>query len=377
MHKRILIFSLAYYPHVGGAEVAVKEITDRTPDIEFHMVTLRFSKEEAREEKIGSVMVHRIGLFGPSRFGKFVFQLAAARKAVALHRQQPFDATWAMMAHSAGVPAALFNLYYPKVPYVLTLQEGDPPKYIERLMRPLWPLFARAFTRATVVQVISTFLGKWARWRGFRGPLEVIPNGVETKQFLGEGVAHDGVVLITTSRLVHKNAIDVVLRALPLLPHVEFNILGVGPEEKNLRALARELGVEDRVHFVGFVAHAQLPAYLHRADIFIRPSRSEGMGNSFVEAFAAGIPVIATQEGGISDLLFDAKKNPDKEPTGYAVAVESSEDIARAVNDIVENPHQVLQVVAHARRFATSHFDWDTIAKDMQEKVFARVLRNR
>ena len=57
--KKILIFSLAYYPRVGGAEVAVKEITDRLPDIEWHMLTMRFSAADAAEERLGNVMVHR------------------------------------------------------------------------------------------------------------------------------------------------------------------------------------------------------------------------------------------------------------------------------------------------------------------------------
>ncbi|MHB8710664.1 MAG: hypothetical protein ACYC6X_03925, partial [Minisyncoccota bacterium] len=70
--KRILIFSLAYYPHphVGGAEIAIKEITDRIPDIEFHMLTLNFGGE-AMQEKIGNVFVHRIGN-GASYFSKIL-----------------------------------------------------------------------------------------------------------------------------------------------------------------------------------------------------------------------------------------------------------------------------------------------------------------
>ena len=60
MKHRILIFSLAYYPHVGGAEVALKEITDRISDITFHVLTLNFGGE-AKEEKIGNMFVHRIG----------------------------------------------------------------------------------------------------------------------------------------------------------------------------------------------------------------------------------------------------------------------------------------------------------------------------
>ena len=61
--KRVLIFSLAYFPkHVGGAEVSIKEITDRISDIEFHMVTNRFDSTLPRVEKIGNVLVHRIGI---------------------------------------------------------------------------------------------------------------------------------------------------------------------------------------------------------------------------------------------------------------------------------------------------------------------------
>ncbi|MCR4275965.1 MAG: hypothetical protein NUV90_01100, partial [Candidatus Parcubacteria bacterium] len=132
--KRVLIFSLAYYPHVGGAEVAVKEVTDRVSDIEFHMVTMRFSADEAREEKIGKVFVHRIEN-NSSRLSKLFFQFSAAHKAALLHRQHHFDAVWAMMAHSSGVPAGLFKTFHPEVKYLLSLQEGDPPEYIERLMR--------------------------------------------------------------------------------------------------------------------------------------------------------------------------------------------------------------------------------------------------
>jgi len=65
MPKKILIFSLAYYPkHVGGAEVALKEITDRIDPahIEFHMVTNRFDSTLPKTEKVGNVLVHRIGI---------------------------------------------------------------------------------------------------------------------------------------------------------------------------------------------------------------------------------------------------------------------------------------------------------------------------
>ena len=272
--KKVLIFSLAYFPkHVGGAEVAVKEITDRIPDIEFHMVCLQLDSALTREEKIGNVLVHRVGFGNTSLLNKFLFQFLAAWKALMLHRTAHFDAIWAVMAHSCGVPAALFKLFHRDVPYVLTLQEGDPSEHIERMMLPLWPLFSRAFTSADTVTGISTFLGKWARRRGFMGPFELVPNAADTARFsqiypdavvneikdqLGKKMGD--VFLITTSRLVHKNAVDVCIRALPHLPgNVHFLVLGIGPDEEMLKKLAAELNVSGRVQFLGHVSHENMP----------------------------------------------------------------------------------------------------------------------
>ncbi len=296
--------------------------------------------------------------------------------ALRLNRTHHFDATWAMMAHSCGVPAALFKFFKPNVPYVLNLQEGDPIEHIEKTMLPLWPLFTRAFTKADVVQPLSTFLAAWANARGFTGPVVIIPNGVDVNLFAGDKTPHEGTVLITTSRLVHKNAVDTVINAMPLLPGVQFNILGVGPDELTLKALAQKVGVESRVHFLGHVDHKDMPSFLHAADIFIRPSRSEGQGASFIEAMGAGLPVIATQVGGIADFLFDATRNPDKPATGFAVDVDSPGQIANKVKEILGNPEATKQVIENARTLVHEKYDWEGIAKDMKERVFNPLLKN-
>ena len=288
MKKKILIFSLAYYPnHVSGAEVAIKEITDRMDpeQYEFHMVTLRYNSNLCKKEQVGNVLVHRIGLTRPDptfedlgkmplHINKPLFQFLAAFKALSLQYKYQFDGTWALMAHSSGVPAALFKTLHPKVPFILTLQEGDPPEVIERTMRPLWPLFSRAFRRADAVQAISTFLGDWARRMDFAGPLAIIPNGasvpvgIEYDQAeLDElsqsvGIKDGEFVMVSVSRLVHQKAIDINLRALALLPqHVRYLIVGDGPDTDALKALAAELGVTDRVVFVGRVDRSMTSKY--------------------------------------------------------------------------------------------------------------------
>jgi glycosyltransferase involved in cell wall biosynthesis len=170
---------------------------------------------------------------------------------------------------------------------------------------------------------------------------------------------------------VHKNAIDDVIRAMVDLPdHVKFVIFGSGPDETMLKSLAASLGVANRVLFRGQIGHEEMPRYLKACDIFIRPSRSEGMGNSFVEAMAAELPVIATQAGGIADFLFDAKRNPEQGTTGWAVDVDSPEQIRLAVEDIMNHPEKVAAVVARAKAMAVDKYDWDLVAKRMRDEVF-------
>jgi glycosyltransferase involved in cell wall biosynthesis len=239
---------------------------------------------------------------------------------------------------------------------------------------PFLPLLNAGFRGANVVQTISTYLAGWAHTRGYKGHIEVIPNGADLNLFSGTPITHEGKILITTSRLVHKNAVDDVIRALPAVSDVDFKILGTGKDETMLRELAEKIDVADRVEFLGHIDHEDMPVYLHSADIFIRPSRSEGMGSSFVEAMAAELPVIATQEGGIADFLFDAKRNPDKPTTGWAVDKDSPEQIAAAIKDILARPDKVKEVTENAKKMVLEKYDWDKIAKDMRAKVFQKLF---
>ncbi|MSR70803.1 glycosyltransferase family 1 protein [Candidatus Kaiserbacteria bacterium] len=354
--KKVLIFSLAYYPRVGGAEVAIKEITDRIGDIEFEMITLRFDSGQAKQEQVGRVLVHRVS--GP----KFFYPIAATLKARALQRHKKFDAAWAMMSYMA-LPALLCGL-----PYALTLQDGDNEAHVfgRPHIVPFLPLLRSAFKNARAVSALSTFLALWAKKMGYRGRVEIVPNGADSKKFSGEKVPHDGTILITSSRLVHKNAVDDIIRALALLPDIHFVVCGTGPDEHALKSLARELGVAERISWRGHVDNADLPRHLHHADIFIRPSRSEGFGISFVEAMAAGVPVVATQEGGLKDYITSE--------VAWPVEKDRPDQIALQIKAILSNPEQSRLVVERAQRLVAEKYDWNLIARDMREKVFSRLF---
>lgn len=371
--KKILIFSLAYYPHphVGGAEVALKEITDRIHDREFHMLTLNFGGEP-REEKIGNVFVHRVGN-GSSYIHKILFIPRAATTAARLHRIHHFYLFWAMMSYML-FPIVLLRNKGLRNPYLLTLQEGDPWEHMfsRWFILPFRPLLRAGFKNASKVQAISTYLAQWVHRMGYQGQPLIIPNGVDVAHFAN--VKHSvfdksgTTMLVGTSRLVHKNAMDDVIRALKFLPDsVRFINYGFGPDKEQLLKLAKQEGVADRVQLLPHPGNEKLPGHLQAGDIFIRPSRSEGMGISFIEAMASGLPVIATQEGGIADFLFDAKRNPDKEATGWAVDKDSPEQIAEAVKDILAHPEQVAHVTATAKKLVSEKYDWGLIAGKMKE----------
>lgn len=400
MSKKILIFSLAYSPFVGGAELAIKEETDRINDVQFDMITLRFDSNLPKFERIGNVNVYRIGftlseakmddlIRYPLKLNKLIFPFIACFKASRLHRKNRYNAVWAMMAAHAGFAAMFFKTRHPSVPYLLTLQEGDPIDYILKKVKFVKPLFKRIFTKADYLQAISNYLLVWGKDMGFKGEARLVPNAVNTAHFsqkyteneLGKlkkdlGKRDNDIYLITTSRLVLKNAIDDIVKSLQFLPdNVKFLVLGDGPDRGKLEKLSKELNVDSRVDFVGLIDHSVMPKYLKVSDIFIRPSLSEGFGNSFIEAMAAEIPVIATQEGGIADFLFDSEKNPDKKPTGWSVDKRDPVGISRAVKKILDDPKQRKKTIETAKKMVFEKYDWDIIAGEMGY-IFKKITNN-
>jgi len=404
--KRILIFSLAYVPYVGGAELAIKEITDRIDSDEytFDMITLRFDKKLPAVEKIGNVTVHRIGFSARNvkvsdralpwqcKLAKIFFPFTSFFKARSLYRKNAYDMIWAMMANQAGFGALFFKYAHPDIPYFLELQDGNTLERV-RARRPItiliWPLYRAIYRHADAIKAISNFIKDLAREVGFRGRIEVIPNGVDIAKFsvpLSEddaielkmklGKKMGDVFLFTASRLVLSRGVEDVIRALPHLPsNVKFLVAGDGEDRTKLEMIAKESNVENRVIFAGHVGHSEIPNYLKVSDIFVRPSTIEGMGSAFVEAFAASIPVVATPVGGIPDFLFDPEHDPDIEPTGLFCNVRDPESIARAVKRYMGDPVLIARIVKNARTLAEEKYDWNLVARDVKTRIFGPLTK--
>ncbi len=391
--KKILIFSLAYYPNfVSGAEMAIKEITDRIDpeDIEFHLITHRFSAGAARREQIGNVVVYRVG-FGGAYLSKILFIPLAVFKARLLHKTHCFDGLWAIMTYML-LPIVLARGLGLHCPYALTLQDGDPYEKVfgRWFIRPFTPLLDYGFRNACIIQAISEYLGKWPERRGYRDQVAIIRNGADpgcldlsySVQEL-EAVKNslkkqaDDIYLFIAARLVYQKAQDIIIQSLTLLPErVHLLIAGSGNDEAMLKKLTAELGLEKRVRFLGVLERDDVPKYRNTivSDIFVHPSRSEGLGNTILSAMAARLPVVTTQVGGLADYIFDVKRNPKRETTAWAVDVDSPEQIAEAVKDILVSPERVKQVVETARKMVEIKYNWEPISHAMRKRVFEKLF---
>ncbi|MFA6304872.1 MAG: glycosyltransferase family 4 protein [Patescibacteria group bacterium] len=370
--NRVLIYSTAYLPFIGGAEVAVKEITDRLPNFEFDLITAWLDKKLPRRQTIGRVNVYRVGI-GYPKFDKLFLAVFGHFQGLKLHRQNKYQAVWAIMASFGGFAALSFKIRS-KIPYLLTLQEGDPIEEILKQVRFVRNRFNKIFSQASGLQAISTYLLNWGVSMGFKGKFsEIIPNGVDvtnfTKQYSEEeikelrssfGFPKDAVIVVTASRLVVKNGLADVIKALPNLPqNFCFYICGTGGLENHLRQLVKELKLEKRVNFAGYKSHAELPSIFSSSDIFIRPSLSEGLGNAFLEAMASGLPTIGTLVGGIPDFLTDGV-------TGLVCQAQNPSNIASTILKASQlNAEQKKSLHDNATKLINERYNWDLVANKM------------
>ncbi len=384
------IFSLAYEPFFGGAEIAVKEISARLPHISFTCFTNRFDRRWASIEQMGNVSVVRVGVgkVGGSYYGrtweKIMFVFRAWWAAEALYKKEKFDFIWAVMASYAGIAALFFKMRHPRVPLLLTLQEGDSESHILGRVGIFYPFWRKVFQKADFVQVISNYLKDFAKRHGARAPIEVVPNGVaveaiETalKNKKAKLKNKGPFVIITTSRLVPKNGIDTLIYAAAAMKNQKVSnflvvIIGDGPESSRLKSLARSLKLGEEVDFVGALPPEDIPRELVYADLFVRSSRSEGLGNSFLEAMAAGLPIIGTPVGGIPDFLRDPHIVGMTKANGIFAEPNHPADLAAKIMIIMKNKTLAGVMAKNGRSLIKKQYSWDFIAMRMG-KIFTNL----
>lgn len=149
------------------------------------------------------------------------------------------------------------------------------------------------------------------------------------------------------------------------LPEAQFLIVGEGDEEKKIKELAKRLGVEGIVIFAGF--RSDIPAVLSLLDIFVLASYLEGMGQALVEAMAIGLPIVATNVGGIPDVVVDGV-------SGFLVPPRQPEKLAEKIVELLQDKGK-RKSFAEAGMKRAAEFNKQKMATET-EKIYKQVLEN-
>ncbi|MET0901003.1 MAG: glycosyltransferase family 4 protein [Mycobacterium sp.] len=230
---------------------------------------------------------------------------------------------------------------------------------------------------ADVVTFVSRYTrGRFASAFGPAAGLEHLPAGVDTERFRPDPAARaelrarhhlgDRPTVVCVSRLVPRKGQDMLIRALPQIRRqvdgAALVIVGGGPDLDRLRGLAVEHQVADHVVFTEAVPGAELPAHYAMGDVFAMPCRTrgagldvEGLGIVFLEASAAGIPVVAGDSGGAPETVLDGQ-------TGYVVNGRDGDQLAETISGLLAHPERAATMGSRGRDWVTREWQWDTIA---------------
>lgn len=254
-----------------------------------------------------------------------------------LHREKPFDVLHAMWADETGLLAVWAGKWL-RIPVVVSVAGGelvgfDDINYgLQRGVFSRW-IVGQAVEGATRVVVACSYakgLIHKQRYTVDEQKIAIIVLGVDTAHFHPPDSRQNSLNkhLIHAASLVGVKDQATLLRAFSRLDaNTTLDILGVGPERQHLETLSVELGIRDRVHFLGAVDHLDLPAHYQKADLNVLTSRHEGLGMVTLEAAACGVPTVSTAVG----LL------PDLPEMGLCTAVGDDAALAQAIERLLHD----------------------------------------
>ena len=215
-----------------------------------------------------------------------------------------------------------------------------------------------------------------AAWPEFaRRHIETIPNGVDTEELASHGdvtVTAGEPYVLSIVQLVRYKGVDVLIQAFagiaPQHPGLRLKLISDGPDRAEFLARAEQLGVADRVDFLGFLERPQVVAYLRGCTLFCLPSRSnsESFGIAAAEAMAMARPVIASRVGGLPELIRD-------NVTGLLVPPGDVPALTTAMQRILRDPAMGLRLGRSAGRSVRRRFLWERTGA-LYEATMRRVL---
>jgi glycosyltransferase involved in cell wall biosynthesis len=368
---RILIINSEYPPIGGGAGNASANIARElaASDQEVTVLTSSYATLPRWEDQNG-VRIYRARALRrrADRTGALeqtIFMVGGILGAIGLLRRWKPDVVLTFFGVPSGVVALFIRLFY-RIPYVLSLRGGDVPGFrpydFSIYHKIIGPLLHQVWRRS--FQVIANSQGLHQLAKAFEPNLAIgiIPNGVDLASYRTESRQWSPPHMLFTGRVVHQKGLDVLFQALANLLDLEWDltIVGDGPQRDPLTEKARDLQIDQRVFFGGWLGRQEVIQQYQRANLFVFPSRHEGMPNAVLEAMASGLPVIATRISGNEELVEPGK-------TGYLIPSEDQKGLEDALRQVLSDPELRQQLGQAGCQKVAAEYSWTSVSRQYLE----------
>ncbi|MCB2107168.1 MAG: glycosyltransferase family 4 protein [Rhodobacteraceae bacterium] len=369
--RRLLLLNYEFPPLGGGGGNATREIGRELAAMgeTVHVLTTAW-RGLARTEIDGGAHIHRIPALRmrPDRCSvaeMVAYMVSATARVTALARREKIDAALAFFSLPTA-PVAWWLKRRTGIPYAVSLQGGDVPGFTPDQLKLWHSITGGAITAlwkdAGAVVANSDGLAELARAHAPGVDVGVIPAGVPVDTGTAK-VDYDGgreIRLLFVGRLVHQKGLDVLMDALAQLPASgpdwRLILAGDGPEWTAIAGKAARLGMKRQLDFLGWCGKAELADIYRKADIFVLPSRDEGMSNALLEAMASGLPVVCTDVAGMRDVI-----TPDD--NGLIVMPENAAQLAQALTRLMADGALRARLGRSARGHVQRRFSWTRAAR--------------
>jgi len=265
---------------------------------------------------------------------------------------------------------ALVNIFLGKFPNLIVSTWGsdvvpNPPRtyFSKKDILSKWLLLSQA----KEITATSQFLARCtSRLAPKKKEIRVVPFGVDCDFFSPRKKIKSARITIGfVKHLLPKYGPEYIVRAMKIITEkyhdTKLIMAGIGTQDKGLKTLSRSLGVNHNIEFVGKVPHENVPDLLAKVDIFVMPSiyDSESFGVAAVESAAMEIPVVATQVGGVPEVVLDEK-------TGILVDPRNVQQLADAIIRLIESPELRREMGKNGREHVLENYSWEENAKLME-----------
>lgn len=252
--------------------------------------------------------------------------------------------------------------FHQPVPFVFSFHGSD-IAHLQEALPAIKGQWRALLLRADRIVVCSADLGRRVeKAMGEDLPLQVVYNGIDAASFTAPPVAEitaqliAGRVILTVGKFIPLKGQDILIRAFAQLaqdqPDLQLMLVGAkGNALAALQQLCMQEGIHGRVHFFVDVPHQQVAGFFHQAHIFCLPSRQEAFGLVLLEAGAFALPVIASNVGGISELIED-------QVSGMLVPAEDVAALATCLRMLLDTPLLGQQMGSRLHRQVTAQFTW-------------------